>query len=270
MLRQVYFCIGAAKTGTTILTRLLDQQPDVASLWEGYFLRPSKGQSLFNPDGNAWRRHGFEQARVVEWHERATRRVSSGTRTAVAIREPSHVRQLITEVFEDFGRRMSATIVGDKWPDYHKHLDLMLEAFPEGRFVYNVRDPRAVWNSGETFRGRQVGDETLANMLAVDQVVAPYLDDDRFLTIRYEELIGDPSSTMRHLSEFLGFVFDPGALVYDAEHDPLPNRWYWIPEASGDLDVELTSKWRAEMPTAKQSEVAALSTEFMERYGYVE
>lgn len=268
MVRQRYFCIGAAKTGTTILARLLDQQPDVACLWEGFLLRPDHTSSVLNPEGKSWRRHGFSEAQVREWNERATSRMTVDGKTIRAMRHPPIVREIIAEVLDSFGSETSSTFVGDKWPDYHRHLKLMLRAFPDAKLLYNVRDPRGVWNSGQTFRGREDGDKVLANMLAVDDVVRPYLDDDRFMALRYEDLIANPVETMSRVAEFIGFTWDPDAIEYRREQDPFPGRWYWIPEAAGEPDVRLTEKWRVEMPAGRQDEVTSACGEFLGRYGY--
>lgn len=268
MARQLYFCIGAAKTGTTILARLLDQQPDVACLWEGYLLRPNHRSSVLNPESKSWARHGFDVRQVRAWHERAVARVDLDGRDVMAARHPDHVRRIVGDVLDAFGAMTSATIVGDKWPDYYRNLKLMVRAFPEAKFLYNVRDPRAVWNSGQTFRDRAAGDRVLATMLEVDRTVRKHLEGDRLLTLRYEDLITDPEGTLTTVADFLGFEFDPTYIAYDATRDPLPNRWYWIPESVGALDVRLTQKWRHEMPAGKQVEVTDTCMEFLARYGY--
>jgi hypothetical protein len=268
MVRQMYFCIGAAKTGTTILARLLDQQPGVACIWEGYLLRPNHRSSILNPDGKAWARHGFRGEQIRAWHDRAVAPVDLAGRQVMAMRHPGHVRSVVGEVLEAFGEMTSASVVGDKWPDYYRNLGLMMRAFPDAKFLYNVRDPRAVWNSGQTFRDREAGDRVLATMLDVDATVRPHLDDERVMTLRYEDLITDAEQTIAAVAEFLGFEFDPGAIPYDAAGDPFPNRWYWIPEATGNLDVRLTEKWRDEMPGDKQVEVARMCADFLSRYRY--
>lgn len=270
VLKQVYFCIGAAKTGTTILARLLDQQPGVACLWEGYLLRPRHTSSVINPESNAWQKHGFARERVGEWHEQATHKTQVDGNERDGIRYPGVVRQIITEVLEDFGARTGADVVGDKWPYYWKSLPLMVEAFPEARFVYNVRDPRAVWNSGETFKKRGLGDEILDEMMASEAAVRGVVPPDRLIVIRYEDLIRQPATTMVELAGFIGFDFSAEALEYSAADDPLPDRWNWVPEAKGDLDAALTEKWRFQMPRDQQRRVSELCSEFIERYGYAQ
>ncbi len=267
VLKQVFFCIGAAKTGTTILARMLDQQPGVACMSEAYFLAPTSKASLFNTTNHVGARHGFSAARIAEWHERALRKLVVDGEEVDAISDPDFVRELITDVLSLFGDREGASIVGEKWPYYHNSIGLMLEAFPDGKFLYNVRDPRAVWNSGETFRERGVGDRVLAEMLLADERIRG-LDDERIFTFRYEDLIREPHGVMATIADFVGFEFHPEALDYDESSDRLSNRWNWVPTAKGDLDPALTEKWRTEMSPGQQAEVTNRCAEFVERYGY--
>jgi hypothetical protein len=177
-------------------------------------------------------------------------------------------RQIVGEVFQCFGEITGTSIVGDKWPYYHEHLKVLLEAVPDGKFVYNVRDPRAVWNSGETFRKRNAGDAILDDMLAADRKIASLRDDPRLFVLRYEDLISDAAATMDRLASFIGFQFDEAALAYDPSTDVLPNRWNWVPAAKGDLDVELTEKWRYEMGPDDRERVTERCADFIEAYGY--
>lgn len=268
MLRQAFFCIGAAKTGTTILARMLDQQPDVACLWEAFFFHPTHEASILNPDTNKFGRHGLSLDRVRQWQERATVRVGSGRHARLGIRDARVGREIMTEVLTEFGELAGATVVGDKWPGYHRQLDLLTAAFPDAKLIYNVRDPRGVWNSGETFRDRGRGDKHLDEMLKADAAVRSHLADDQFLTLRYEDLIAQPRQTMQRVAAFVGFEFDAAAIDYERENDPFPRRWYWVPTAKGDLDVALTEKWRHEMALTTQRLVTERCAEFIERYGY--
>lgn len=268
MLHQVFFCVGAAKTGTTILARMLDQQPDVACMWEARFVKPDQNLSVLNPDGDGIRRHGLTPDQSSAWRRDAMTMVEFNGKEVRSVKHPEHLRRIVTSVLSTFGTLTSSSVVGDKWPGYHRHIGLMLKAFPKARFVYNVRDPRAVWNSGQTFRDRSRGDDVLDEMLSADDNVRAHLDDERFMTLRYEDLVVSPVERMRAVSEFIGFDFDVASLQYDPDTDPFPKRWNWVPTASGDLDPGLTEKWRTEMPLDKQAEVTERCADYIERYGY--
>ena len=184
-----------------------------------------------------------------------------------AITQPSYARDLILEVLSGFGENLNARFVGEKWPYYSSYIELMLEAFPDAIFVYNVRDPRAVWNSGQTFRDRRAGDKILNDMIEADHRIRAVLDN-RFVTFRYEDLIVDPGETMQRIAAKVGFRFEREALKYDESTDRLSDRWNWVPTAKGDLNRELTEKWRDEMTIDQQRQVRDRCSEFLQHYGY--
>jgi hypothetical protein len=271
---QVFFCIGAAKSGTTLLARVLDQHPDVACIWESYAFHPRSRASIFNPASDSWRKHGFAETDVRRWAaiwraeprsfvRRALRRLTGRTFLAA-----SCFRRTMPEALSDLGRRCGARVVGDKWPWYIDHLGDVLAVFPDARFIYNVRDPRGLWNSAQRFKERQRGDELLRRMLDMDQRIEPYLDRPNFLSIRYEDLVREPEATCRRLFGFLGCDFAPEFLRYDPAADPYPHRWDWVPEAGEQFNLWHARKWREQRRPEEIEHISDEAGWFSAKYGY--
>jgi len=269
-----FFCIGAAKSGTTLLARVLDQHPDVACIWESYAFHPRSGASIFNPASNSWRKHGFAKADVRRWAAVWRAQPASFIRrvlrklTGRTVLATSHFRQTMTEALTDFAQRCGAHTVGDKWPWYPDYLEHVLDAFPNARYIYNVRDPRGLWNSAQRFKGRERGDELLERALAQDRLVTPYLDLENFMTVRYEDLVRRPEKASRQLYEFLDCNFSQDGLRYNLANDPYPDRWDWIPQASRQFDPWHTVKWKEQMKLEEIDRVSEQAAWFIEKYGY--
>jgi hypothetical protein len=168
----------------------------------------------------------------------------------------------------DFARRCNATVAGDKWPWYVDYIKSVLAVFPEARFIYNVRDPRGLWNSAQRFKGRHRGDELLGRMLAQHRQIAPYLQAPNFFTVRYEDLVRAPERTCRRLYEFLGCDFAREYLYYDRQADPYPDRWDWVPEASHQFDPWHAIKWKEQMNQDEIERVTARAGWFIDEYRY--
>jgi hypothetical protein len=168
----------------------------------------------------------------------------------------------------DFARRCDARVAGDKWPWYVDHLENTLAVFPDAKYVYNVRDPRGLWNSAQRFKGRGRGDELLDRMLENDRRLEGYLRRRNFLTIRYEDLVCRPEQTCAQLFGFLGCDFSPEHLFYSPHRDPYPERWEWVPEAGQQLDPWHTVKWKEQMSQQEIESVRRLAGWFIEKYGY--
>ena len=270
----VFFCVGSEKSGTTLLARMLDQHPEIACLWESYAFRPESSASIFNPASEKWKRHGFSESDVRRWsriwnaqpHAFFRRTLSRLTRSNFLV--DSCFRRTMSSALADFARRCDATVVGDKWPGYIRHLDQLLSAYPEARIIYNVRDPRGLWNSAETFKGRCRGDELLGEMLKNDKRIRPYLERANFLTIRYEDLVCKPEGTAQRMYDFLGCDFSTGYLQYDRQVDPHPDRWNWVPTAGGPIDPWHAFKWKEQVSPADVERVTATASSFMDHHGY--
>ena len=272
---RYFFCIGSEKSGTSILARVLDQHPSIGCLYESYLLKPYHSSCLINPAGKKWEAHGFDASSITKWRNRLRKgmhpsrlrrllnHLGGEQRNAAAV-----IRQIYTEVFNDFALRVNAQIVGDKWPYYIDHLELMLEVFPDAKFIYNVRDPRGLWYSGQRFKDRGRGDQILQSMLKKDAKVQPFLKHSNFLTIRYEDLISSPAETTRQLWGFLGAEFKEDYLDYDPAKDPYPNRWGWVPETVKPLNPKMTEKWRLQMTHEQIALVNEISSDFIAHYHY--
>lgn len=270
-----FFCIGCQKSGTTILARLLDQHPDIACLWEAYFLNPHNNYSVFNPESDAWEKHGFSRDDVTQWFSR----LKSSNPFSIKSRLTHKItgrfsfpmqpyQEVITEALNDFASRCNVKVVGDKWPWYIEFLDQMTVAFPGSKYIYTVRDPRGIWNSAQRFKDRKRGDEILNEMLSKDRKISQLLKRDDFYTVRYEDLICKPEETCKKLYAFLGCGYSDDYLKYSSEKDPYPERWNWVPEASGKLDPEITVKWKKKMTSGEIKKVSSTAGGFIEKYGY--
>lgn len=268
-----FFCIGPPKTGTTLLARLLDQHPDIACLFESFALHPDSGTSLFNPKADKWRDHGFAAMDIERWSEHFRQAASKASGPsdwrALQVARESTFEAVLPEALCDFAARNGVKAVGDKWCWYIPSLALVRRVFPHARFIYTVRDPRAVWNSGQRFRERERGDQVLAEQLAQDKLVAPLLCEPAFLTVRYEDLVLHGEQTLDRLHKFLGVRPLTSSLpARPLSEDPHPRRWDWVPEASQPLEPQHVDKWRGQMTSEQADTVTTRSQAFLERYDY--
>jgi hypothetical protein len=280
--RLIFFCIGCQKTGSTLLARVLDQHPKIACMWESYSFDPFSHNSIFLDNSKSAQSHGFAPSDVQRWgnwwraqlrpsplkraYRYLQRRAGGQARTS---RYPVEAfKHVFMEALTDFAFRCNAEVVGDKTPLYLHRLALMLEAFPKAKYIYGVRDPRAVWNSAQRFKNRQRGDEILNELIEKDELVQPYLGQPNFLTVRYEDLVLESHETCRRLYEFLDCDYSPDYLTYQPETDPYPNRWDWIPEARDQFAPRHATKWREQMARDEIQKVNEKARAMLERHRY--
>ena len=111
-----------------------------------------------------------------------------------------------------------------KAPHHNFHLEALLEAYPDARFVMTHRDPvKAVpsWASlvsaifPETAGGldlHRLGREVSNHLrVGVEQAIdaRARIGDDRFLDVHHREFVADPMGTVHRVYEFLGYALTP-------------------------------------------------------------
>lgn len=99
-------------------------------------------------------------------------------------------------------RGKSATLFFEKTPENIHGAAAFLDAFPQSVFVHIVRDPLHVYRS---LRRRGFGFYLAASTWLVDVSAAWALrDHPRFMTVRYEDLVGDTPAEIERLLSRLG------------------------------------------------------------------
>jgi hypothetical protein len=111
-----------------------------------------------------------------------------------------------------------------KAPHHNFHLEAILAAYPDAKFVMTHRDPvKAVpsWASlvsaifPETAGGldlHRLGREVSNHLrVGVEQAIAARarIGDDRFLDVHHREFVADPMGTVRQVYDFLGYELTP-------------------------------------------------------------
>lgn len=142
----------------------------------------------------------------------------------------------------------------------HRHFDRLLWLWPKARFIHLVRDPRDVavscigmgW-AGNAWTGvdRWHEAEILWNQMKTS------LTPDRYLEVRYEELLANPEAVLTQICEFLGVAYSPNMLTYPQQST------YSYP------DVRHAYKWKKKMKRQDVQLIEAKLGELIAQRGYV-
>jgi hypothetical protein len=174
---------------------------------------------------------------------------------------------------EDTQRRSSVAWVGDKNPHYALLIERIDRLFPEARYLHITRDYRDNVLSYSEMRYERGTPSALAQrwkqynqeILKVSRR-AP----ERFLWLRYEDLVERPESELRRICRFLDIEYDANMMVFHAEQDPDPTirRAKWFPAVRRPVDPRDAQKWMTRLPEATVRRVESICGEFAERFGY--
>jgi hypothetical protein len=192
----------------------------------------------------------------------------------------SQVASFLLALYARSIERQGAIYFLDKTPRYYNIIPDINELFPKAKFIILFRNPLAVLNSILTTWVRENWLK-LSTQYRNDLVVAPrkLLDGARLLseqcvTIRYENLVAEPESTIKRVCHFLGVAYSEGLLKYGKGIDPEWRFGERIGIYKDDLpNVESLNSWKTGFKSPQARHIAIsylheLGAPLIEEMGY--
>jgi hypothetical protein len=268
-----FFIVGNDRSGTTMLRLILDRSREAAVPPESMFLADfapvrRKG-NLANP---------AEAARFLArlWnHPRVRLWKLSGGPPAVppALSHEEAYRLAVEAPFRSYAAAHGKTRWGDKTPAYLHWLDELLAVWPSARIVVLVRDGRDValsvvrmpfgpnnhWAAARWWaRGIRAGQ------------AAERKYPEQVLTVRYEDVVGDPRTHTARISAHVGVSYDDDMLAIERT-DPakiVEGRQEWFGGVRAGINASAIGKWRREMSERDRRMFADIAGRELEALGY--
>lgn len=204
--------VGAPRSGTTLLRMMLDAHPQLAIPPETGFLTAvaadTSRETLFRtltdfpPGEPAWNDFGLSKDMLWE-----------ALRGTVDFSSADGVRAF----YQLYAQRFNKSRYGDKTPSYCKHMLEIQSLLPEAAFIHIIRDGRdaamslrPLWFSP----GQDVA--TLARYwkFHIEKARVDSTLCNKYLEVRYERLVTDPSGTLASICGFLDLDFDRQMLQF--------------------------------------------------------
>lgn len=118
--------------------------------------------------------------------------------------------EVVEGLFRSFARQSGKRLYGDKTPSYMVHIVFLADTFPVAKFIHIVRDPRdyclsirKAWGKHMVRAAQRWNDD-----LALCRGDAATLAADRYLEVRYEDLLSDPERVLTRVCAFLEVAFE--------------------------------------------------------------
>jgi hypothetical protein len=271
------FVVGVARSGTTLLQRMLDSHPQLAVSNDPAFTHVPLRHL---PDGvdppltselvestlalRTFHRLGLEDA--------IARQAASGARTW---------SEFVSRLYDALARQAGKPFAGEKMARYVTHLPQLTALFPWARFVHIIRDGRDValsnleWAHDRRGPGRLAlwDEEPVAvSALSWRWMVTAGMHDGaalgprRYHEVRYEKLLDRPAAALRQIASFLDLPFSDRMLAYHEgkvrAKPGLSAKQAWLPPTPGLRD------WRAEMRPRDLELFEAIAGDLLTRLGY--
>jgi len=267
-----FFVVGAQRSGTTMLRLMLNNHPRLAVPFESGFIpvffgRLAEYGSLTEPS-NAER-----LLNDICLHPKVDKGGLVPDVAAVLSRRIASYRDLVDAIFREYAKRKGKARWGDKTPAYITEVETIASIFPEARLIHVVRDGRDValslggLNWGSRHIPRIAQDWRWKTVLA--HKVGTVLGD-RFLEVRFEDIVRDAEGELRRICEFLGEPFDPAVLAYSAsaESEMPPDSMQWHRTSTRPPDPAKVYEWKRRMPIADRILFEAAAGDALELFGY--
>jgi Sulfotransferase family len=268
------FVVGHPRSGTTLLAAMLGAHSHLDCGPETLlFARLAKADPDRVLDPRTWPGSGVSFVQSLHLRDQSVAELfgqpEEAVRAYLKARPPS-----VAALLESLTAAHAAANGKPRWvektPGQLIYAEEIRAGWPEAQIVRLVRDPRAVALSmsrvpfaGETPAIHLVG-VARADRLSRDF----FRRDQGSLTIRYEDLVSDPQTTLLRVCEFLGEAFEP-QMIERPESAGLaaPHEW-WKAKASEPIDTSRIEAWRAEMSEEDARLAGLICRDMLLEHGY--
>lgn len=271
------FLLCSERSGSNLIRVMLGEHPDIFALPPKHFIRDiiarsdcfgiAPGQVLKQPFHQDLRDkiHGYLPAEKAQDLFDQLRDLGP--------------RGILKTLYHSLARHSGARVMVIKENELHRSGLQIMDAFPQARFIFQVRDPRDFMASAITLKGGGHHNKfgSFRNALRIwedDQRfglnVLGYLGPERVFFQRYEDLVSDPERVLSHLCGFLGLGFDPRMLSYhqnpsvQADAERVRGR----KNTAKPLMKENFNKYRAVLSDQQIAAIEAHLAPLMQRFGY--
>lgn len=295
------FVVGVSRSGTTLVRNIMNRHSLIAIGPENHFLG-----HLLPREGVRHRLRRFGDLSDDDNLRRAVEYLYDGMHGGLRWREPSrlwtwlrrHVEQqellarlqptdrseraVFAAVLRAYADRRQKPVAGEKTPAHLRHVDTLLEWFPNARVVHMMRDPRAIFVSDARRRRREPGSHPFRLL----RLAPPLLDAvvllqttlawgegmarargyrsrhrGRYRVVRFEDVVRQPDAMVAELSAFVGVTFEPAMLEQTVVS---------VGTRLGDpgFDPDAADRWRTSIPAWADAWLRLVFGRELRRLGY--
>jgi hypothetical protein len=253
------FIVGANRSGTTLLRLLLNAHSEIAIPDEINYFYGFTGAELSYEN---WSTPSLSPSEYTSFVNRflATNQAVVPTLNLDSVRAeildgPHDLRRPYQVLLEQWARHRGKGRWGEKTPGNIYHANILIEMFPDARFIHVVRDPRGGVASMQ--RVSFFGNDVAFNALNRHKIMthgrawlARSVPAPQRIEIRYEDLVAHPQNTLQSICDFVEAPYEPSMLRFHQDADR-----YMVNEAASSynqtatrpISTEMIDKWHTQL-----------------------
>ncbi len=280
-MNPLVFIVGCARSGTTLLQRLVDAHPQIAITPEMHWITDYFRQGKWlSPEG----RVTPEQVCSMIENQKRFRQFEFSPEEFQGLLDSGQPVPYVTflnGIFALYGKRKGKPLVGNKTPAYVRRIPTLHALWPQAKFVHLIRDGRDValsvlnWYHADRTAGRYstwAEDPVSTTALWWKRKVrlglqgGQALPPDLYYEIHYGALVAQPEDECAKLCAFLGMPYDSAMLRFHEGRTRtkpgLDAKKAWLPVTPGLRD------WRSQMRPEDVERLEAAAGDLLDELGY--
>jgi Sulfotransferase family len=262
--------LGVRRSGTTLLRVMLDRHSELAVPDESYFVPQLADRHLRHVDPDEFVDDLRRIDTLAEWDVPLDK-------VCARLTERMPIGAAIATVYAVYAEERGKPRWGDKTPMYMQNLRLLERLFPDALFVHLIRDGRdaalsflsmpqglmtETWMQPRSVAGFAC--QWRAEVVAAGRV-GRRVGAERYLEVRYEDLVGDVEPVLRRIASFVRLAYEPAMADYAGNVDvsAKPHQQSLRqPPTAGLRD------WRLQMPPEDVGAFDQVAGDLLDELGY--
>lgn len=216
-MEKCFFIIGVDRSGTSLLSSMLDSHSQIAVPNESHFIiEYYKILKRYEPIHDAVNKRRLivdilAQEYVRKW-------VPKIVVDDIDFARVQDLRTAVKSIYEAYSQKVGKKIWGDKTPEYIRDIPILNKLFPNVKYIHIIRDGRDVsssivkmWWGAKDFKSAMNYWKETVNLARQNLAMLP---KEQVLEIRFEDLVIEPLPTLKKIVNFLDVEYEDGMLEY--------------------------------------------------------
>lgn len=272
-----FFIVGASRSGTTLLRLLLNAHSCLAVPHEfKYFTLLPAGTAA-----EQWRTPGLSETHYQEFvrhflNQRAHVFEDIGLERLereIIAHPKRDLRTPYRIAAEAWAHHYGKTHWGEKTPHNLFYADVLADMFPAARFLYLIRDPRAVVRSMNKidYFSRDTAINALNWRLAATrgrEILTASVPAHQRMTVRYEDIVLDTEQHLQRICAFIGVSFEPSMLEFHKKSREFMPSLIRTPTVTRSVTSKHADKWKTDLSPSEIGLIESLCSGQMRTLGY--
>jgi len=189
---------------------------------------------------------------------------------------PIYFSHFLEAVLLEYFKDNQALIYIHKSQFYHRYIDKVRKQFPEAKFIFIDRDPRAIFNSQQrssdstTKKPMETNVELFVRAYKRNyEIIRKFIDDDFFHIVVYEKLLQDEDNEIKKILKFLNVSGDKN--LKDNYYERIPINQKYL-HTNINTDTNITNRingWQSELNMDKVYFLQLTLKSILNEKGYI-